>query len=247
MWDWDDNDGMFILCILMKTKNRLSQQIRYWKNYYIFIFIRQRKLNNTNEKIAHLSWCALIALYINNHRHPSQDAAQEDLFLRRWLTNAQHQKRFPKEVAGSLNDIICYSRQLSRKVRIKEYLLDIWNSYSRSEEDPLSLWNCRYEVALSINILFYGIHPTRGIMRVGKILLLTLTSFMLPQSLGSTIATGNTVPPKMVTYEEFIFLESDDVFPMTTLETANDKVVQSYKLISSHKVRRFLLRLLSGK
>ena len=144
MWDWDDNDGMFILCILMKTKNRLSQQIRYWKSYYIFIFIfiRQRKLNNTNEKIAHLSWCALIALYINNHRHPSQDAAQEDLFLRRWLINAQHQKRFPKEVAGSLNDIICYSRQLSRKVRIKEYLLDIWNSYSRSEEDPLSLWSC---------------------------------------------------------------------------------------------------------
>ena len=84
-------------------------------------------------------------------------------------------------------------------------------------------------------------------MRVGKILLLTLTSFMLPQSLGSTIATGNTVPPKMVTYEEFIFLESDDVFPITTLETANDKVVQSYKLISSHKVRRFLLRLLSGE
>lgn len=84
-------------------------------------------------------------------------------------------------------------------------------------------------------------------MRVGKILLLTFTFFMLPQSLGSTIATGNTVSPKMVTYEEFIFLESDDVFPMTTLGTANDKVVQSYKLINSHKVRRFLLRLLSGE
>lgn len=106
---------------------------------------------------------------------------------------------------------------------------------------------CRYETAVSIHILFYGIHQTRGMMRVGKLLLLTLTSFMLPQSLGSAIATGNTVPAKMVTYEEFIFLESDDVFPITTLETENDKVVQSYKLINFHKVRRFLLRALSGK
>lgn len=103
-------------------------------------------MNNLNENVAHLSWCALVALHINNTQSPSKNAAQEDLFLLRWLIQAQRQKRFSREVADSLNDMITFSRQLSRTIRIKRHLLTFWNEHSRLNSEKFCRSECQADI-----------------------------------------------------------------------------------------------------
>lgn len=55
------------------------------------------------EKSGHLAWCALIALALARKDGTVRSAAQENLFLTRWLASAQKQRRFSRDVAPDID------------------------------------------------------------------------------------------------------------------------------------------------
>ncbi|KNC94823.1 DUF2913 family protein [Trabulsiella odontotermitis] len=77
---------------------------------------------------AHLAWCALVSLGIARQDQQIDTIAAEDLYLVRWLSNARHQRRFPKSVASDLDWLLQQGRQHSSRARLRETLLFIYET-----------------------------------------------------------------------------------------------------------------------
>lgn len=53
-------------------------------------------------ELAHLAWCLLVALRMEQHDGRATSDVQQHLFIMRWLANAQKHKRFPRSVAADI-------------------------------------------------------------------------------------------------------------------------------------------------
>ena len=82
------------------------------------------------EKSGHLAWCALIALALARKDGTVCSAAQENLFLTRWLASAQKQRRFSRDVAPNIDWLLKQDRQYRVKAQLAGKLDYLWQSCS---------------------------------------------------------------------------------------------------------------------
>ncbi|WP_439292237.1 MULTISPECIES: DUF2913 family protein [Rahnella] len=54
-------------------------------------------------ELANLAWCILVAVRLVQQDGKAQSHLQQHLFIMRWLTTAQKQKRFPKTISRDIN------------------------------------------------------------------------------------------------------------------------------------------------
>lgn len=61
--------------------------------------------------LAHLAWCALIALRLVQRDGQALSPLMAHTFLLRWLATAQKQRRFPRSVAPDIESLLRLGRQ----------------------------------------------------------------------------------------------------------------------------------------
>ena len=82
------------------------------------------------EKSGHLAWYALIALALARKDGTVCSAAQENLFLTRWLASAQKQRRFSRDVAPDIDWLLKQGRQYGVDAKLAGKLDYLWQSCS---------------------------------------------------------------------------------------------------------------------
>lgn len=100
--------------------------------------------DQTTHDLAHLAFCALIAL-----QTAVQDAAvtspmAEHLFIVRWLATAQKQKRFPKTVAIDIQLLLDKGRKQGNGAKLKSHLEYVWRSCSGEIRQQSDLFRLTY-------------------------------------------------------------------------------------------------------
>ena len=101
------------------------------------------------EKSGHLAWCALIALALARKDGTVCSAAQENLFLTRWLASAQKQRRFSRDVAPDIDWLLKQGRQYGVKAQLAGKLGYLWQSCAGTltEQNALSRLTFAMEAA----------------------------------------------------------------------------------------------------
>ena len=90
------------------------------------------------QKSGHLAWCALAALSLARQDGKVCSAAQENLFLTRWLATALKQRRFCREVAADIEWLL---KQQGRQYGVGAKRASKLNYLWRSCNGELSLQN----------------------------------------------------------------------------------------------------------
>jgi hypothetical protein len=80
------------------------------------------------QKSGHLAWCALAALALARQDGTVSSAAQENLFLTRWLATALKQRRFSREVAPDIEWLLRQGRQYGVGAKLAGKLDYLWRS-----------------------------------------------------------------------------------------------------------------------
>lgn len=80
------------------------------------------------QKSGHLAWCALAALALARKDGNVCSAAQENVFLTRWLATALKQHRFSREVAPDIEWLLKQGRQYGPGAKLAGKLDFLWRS-----------------------------------------------------------------------------------------------------------------------
>lgn len=80
----------------------------------------------TNEGIAHLSWCALIALYMHKHEHGEMSVERETRFLIRWCLRALKKKSFAEKNSKAFHFLAQDWQDSGLSDNLHQYLLNMW-------------------------------------------------------------------------------------------------------------------------
>ena len=78
--------------------------------------------------LAHLAWCALVALRLAQGEGILTSPLATHAFLLRWLATAQKQKRFPRTVAPDIDSLIVLGRQKGPAAGLETRLGYLWTS-----------------------------------------------------------------------------------------------------------------------
>ncbi|ECE6019982.1 hypothetical protein DL121_17395 [Salmonella enterica subsp. enterica] len=92
------------------------------------------------DNLAHLAWCALVALRCAQRDGQAQPPLMEHAFLLRWLTTAQKQRRFPRSVTPDVEALIVLGRQKGVAARLYQRLTSLWESCSLSVKQQSDLF-----------------------------------------------------------------------------------------------------------
>ncbi|MDU7840396.1 MAG: DUF2913 family protein [Pantoea sp.] len=108
------------------------------------------------EKSGHLAWCALIALALARKDGTVCSAAQENLFLTRWLASAQKQRRFSRDVAPDIDWLLKQGRQYGVKAQLAGKLGYLWQSCAGTltEQNALSRLTFAMEAAKDMGWIY---------------------------------------------------------------------------------------------
>lgn len=79
---------------------------------------------------AHLAWCALTALHIARRHDGVAGEVQENLFLTRWLAEAQRRRLFPRETARDVDWLLRQGRTLGPRAKLRDKIEYLWHSCS---------------------------------------------------------------------------------------------------------------------
>jgi hypothetical protein len=78
----------------------------------------------------HLAWCGLIALNMARHSGVVNSPAQENLFLCRWLANAEKKRLFRRELAGDIRWLLKEGREKGLQADLPGKLEYLWRASS---------------------------------------------------------------------------------------------------------------------
>lgn len=84
--------------------------------------------DQTTQDLAHLAFCALIALHTAAQDNVVTSPMAEHLFLIRWLATAQKQKRFTRNVAIDIQLLLDKGRKQGIGAKIKDQIEYLWLS-----------------------------------------------------------------------------------------------------------------------
>lgn len=94
--------------------------------------------------LSHLAFCALAALGLARQDGLAGTLYAETLFLIRWLTTAQKQKRFPKSVAVDISWLLARGRKYGPTARLRQHLESLWRSSSGNLAEQSDLFRLTY-------------------------------------------------------------------------------------------------------
>lgn len=98
------------------------------------------------QKSGHLAWCALTALALARQDGTVCSAAQENLFLTRWLSTALKQRRFSREVAPDIEWLLKQGRQYGVGAKLAGKLDYLWRSYTGELSQQNDLFRLTYAI-----------------------------------------------------------------------------------------------------
>ena len=89
-------------------------------------------MDKDNLNVSHLAWCGLIALHSARRDGVTGSAAQDNLFLVRWLAQAEKQRRFSRELAGDIGWLLKEGRGKGLQADLPGKLDYLWRAGSGS-------------------------------------------------------------------------------------------------------------------
>ncbi|MBC3380438.1 DUF2913 family protein [Serratia fonticola] len=102
--------------------------------------------DQTTHDLAHLAFCALVALQTAVQDSSVASPMAEHLFIVRWLATAQMQKRFPKTVAMDIQLLLDKGRKQGIGAKLKSHLEYVWRSCSGEIRQQSDLFRLTYTV-----------------------------------------------------------------------------------------------------
>ena len=82
----------------------------------------------TVSDLAHLAWCALMALRLAQQEGQALSPLTIHTFLVRWLADVQKQRRFPRSVATDIDSLLRLGRQKGPEAGLLRRLEYLWQS-----------------------------------------------------------------------------------------------------------------------
>ncbi|WP_447881422.1 DUF2913 family protein [Serratia fonticola] len=102
--------------------------------------------DQTTRDLAHLAFCALVALQTAVQDGIVTSPMAEHLFIVRWLATAQKQKRFPKTVAIDIQLLLDKGRKQGIGAKLKSHLDYVWRSCSGEIRQQSDLFRLTYSL-----------------------------------------------------------------------------------------------------
>lgn len=96
--------------------------------------------------LAHLAWCALVALHTARQDGRARSALAVHAFLVSWLATAQKQRRFPRSVATDIDSLLRLGRQNGLAANLQQRLEYLWQSCSGPVAQQSALFRLTYAI-----------------------------------------------------------------------------------------------------
>ena len=109
-------------------------------------------MDNSNLYVDHLAWCALIALNMARKSGVVSSPAQENLFLCRWLANAEKKRLFRRELAGDIRWLLKEGREKGLQANLPGKLEYLWQASSGNllaQNDMFRLQHIMHAITLT--------------------------------------------------------------------------------------------------
>jgi Protein of unknown function (DUF2913) len=100
--------------------------------------------DQTTHDLAHLAFCALVALQTAVQDGAVTSPMAEHFFIVRWLATAQKQKRFPKTVAIDIQLLLDKGRKQGNGAKLKSHLEYVWRSCNGEIRQQSDLFRLTY-------------------------------------------------------------------------------------------------------
>jgi hypothetical protein len=91
-------------------------------------------------ELSHLAWCALVSLRLAQHDGQALSSLLIHTFLLRWLATAQKQRRFPRNVAPDIENLLKLGRQKGPAAGLHQKLKYLWESCPSSVKQQSDLF-----------------------------------------------------------------------------------------------------------
>ncbi|KEY60679.1 DUF2913 family protein [Serratia sp. DD3] len=102
--------------------------------------------DQTVQDLAHLAFCALVALHSAVQQGAVTSPMAEHLFLVRWLATAQKQKRFPRSVALDIQQLLDKGRKRGGEAKLRTRFEFIWRSCNGELKHQNDLFRLTYAI-----------------------------------------------------------------------------------------------------
>lgn len=109
-------------------------------------------MDTSNLYVDHLAWCGLIALNIARQAGAVSSAAQENLFLCRWLATAEKKRLFRRELANDIRWLLKEGREKGLRADLPgklEYLWRASNGDLLAQNDLFRLQHVMHAITLT--------------------------------------------------------------------------------------------------
>jgi hypothetical protein len=107
---------------------------------------QQPSAEQTVADLAHLSWCALMALHFAWQDGLALSPLSTHTFLLRWLAAAQKQHRFPKSVAGDIDTLLTLGRKKGPGAGLHVRFGDLFDTCSQPAAKQSALHRLTYAI-----------------------------------------------------------------------------------------------------
>jgi hypothetical protein len=115
-------------------------------------------MDTSNLYVDHLAWCGLIALNMARQTGAVSSAAQENLFLCRWLATAQKKRLFRRELANDIRWLLKEGREKGLRADLPGKLEYLWRASSRDLLKQNDLFRLQHVMhAITLTGISYGV------------------------------------------------------------------------------------------
>lgn len=107
---------------------------------------QQPSAEQTVADLAHLSWCALMALHFAWQDGQALSPLSTHTFLMRWLAIARKQHRFPKSVAGDIDTLLALGRKKGPNAGLHSRFGERWHTGNKPTAEQSELHRLAYAI-----------------------------------------------------------------------------------------------------
>lgn len=115
-------------------------------------------MDTSNLYVDHLAWCGLIALNMARQAGAVSSAAQENLFLCRWLATAEKKRLFRRELANDIRWLLKEGREEGLRADLPGKLEYLWRASSGDLLAQNDLFRLQHVMhAITLTGINYGV------------------------------------------------------------------------------------------
>jgi len=115
-------------------------------------------MDTSNLYVDHLAWCGLIALHMARQSGAVSSAAQENLFLCRWLATAEKKRLFRRELANDIRWLLREGREKGLRADLPGKLEYLWRASSGDLQAQNDLFRLQHVMhAITLTGINYGV------------------------------------------------------------------------------------------